>query len=108
MCSSKTSADLPLLTAAPSGLCIRRDVTCDCMESLGKELSTRADDIGTNGGDAANGFNADHVISPIRLSDFGRDGAGEVALESRTAPSDRPNVAGRSCRLSRPCGPRGP
>ncbi|HET7893879.1 MAG TPA: hypothetical protein VFL34_20275, partial [Candidatus Sulfotelmatobacter sp.] len=62
------------------GLCVRRDVTCDHMESLGEEQRgpARADDTGTDDGDAANGFNTAHVISPTRLS----------ALIS--APSDRP------------------
>ena len=64
------------------GFCVRRDVRRDDLQSLGEKQRgpARADHAGADDGDAANGLGIGHVISPMRLSDFGVGDAGEVAL----------------------------
>ena len=64
------------------GFRVRRGVGRDDLQSLGEIQRTpaRADHAGADDGDAANGLGIGHVISPMRLSDFGVGDASEIAL----------------------------
>ncbi len=67
------------------GFCVRSGVRRDDLQSLGEKQRTpaRADHAGSDDGDAANGLGTVHVISPMRLLDFGVGDAGEVALSEQ-------------------------
>ena len=67
---------------AERSFCVRRNVRCDDLQSLGEKQRgpARADHAGADDGDAVNGFSVAHVMSPMRSSDFGVGDAGEIAL----------------------------